>query len=417
MPPESVTNQIVLVVLFASTLGIAVGLRHGIQTARCRRLADAHALASLAGMALALSPLAPSPLVAWLAQALGLGAQLMMLRGTAALGLPVRVDSRLLQVIAVVTLLWLALIAAACDPSSAVQLIPLLGHAATAAVVWQALRLLTEDRRGERGLGHALFMVAGCAQLAGQLLSVAHALSVGGATVAPYPWQVQEAGWLAQAPLLLMLIASVCGMVGFTIYGAERLVAEQAARARLDPLTGLLHRGALEQAALSSAAELTRHHKPLCCLAIDVDHFKKVNDLAGHQAGDAVLMRIAQVLHDTCRASDIVARFGGEEFCLLCPGTGIDEATVLAERIRARIATIGLPGALGGHASVSIGVAEARRAADARQCWEQLFGQADRALYRAKREGRNRVVRASQPVSADGAAPAWADVCGVSVGG
>lgn len=145
---------------------------------------------------------------------------------------------------------------------------------------------------------------------------------------------------------------------------------------------------------MTLAAEAGRTGKPLSCLVIDVDRFKQVNDRAGHQAGDQVLKHIAETLRRACRSSDVAARFGGEEFCLLCPNTGEEEAVLLAERIRARIAGIALPEEIGGHASVSIGIAQAEDAGDARRSWEQLFDAADRALYRAKREGRNRVIRA-----------------------
>lgn len=415
MSPDSNTAYLALLVLFASTLGISVGLRYGTQAGRSRHWADAHAIASAGGMALAVSALAPSPFTTWLAQATCLLAQMMVFRGTASTGIPtIRIDKRPMYMLSVAVLMWLALIAASCDPVCAQQLISMIGHAATAAVVWQTLRLLTNERRAHRGLGHALVTVACCAQLAAQGLLTAWAFSKGLGN--PTTWAVEE-GALAQAPLLLMLIAAVSGLIGFTLLGTERLMAEQRALARLDPLTGLLHRGALERAAVARAADAARHGDPLCCLAIDVDRFKQVNDAAGHLAGDEVLMRIAQTLRDSCRTTDIVARFGGEEFCVLCPATGIDDAMQLAERIRERIEFVGLPREVGGHASVSIGVAQSRPMADARESWEDLFARADRALYRAKHEGRNRVVRATVTAQAEGLPAEWHAACGVSVGG
>lgn len=233
---------------------------------------------------------------------------------------------------------------------------------------------------------------------------------------------------LAQAPLLLMLIAVLSGVVGFTLLSAERQLDEQRARARLDSLTGLFHRGALDDAAMTLAVDAERTGRPLSCLVIDVDRFKQVNDRAGHQAGDLVLKRIAETLRRACRATDVAARFGGEEFCLLCPNTGEEEAVLLAERIRARIAAIALPEEIGGHASVSIGIALAQdTAGDARRGWERLFAEADRALYRAKREGRNRVIHAAAGAGMaantanaanETAEPAtWSVACGVSVSG
>lgn len=394
MSPDLPTAYLTLLVLFASTLGISIGLRYGAAQAGHRaRWTDAHAFASLGGMALALGAIAPAPLWAVLAQALCLGAQLMLVRGLSASGMAMAPHHlRAMVAGGVASVALLALIATVQDAVMAERAIRTLGHAITALVVWQALRLLNRERRSHT-IGHVLVWVACCAQLIAQGLCLALALAAGGAG-AWSPVGPEEPGMLAQAPLLLMLIAVLSGVVGFTLLSAERQLAEQRARARLDSLTGLFHRGALDDAAMTLAAEAGRTGKPLSCLVIDVDRFKQVNDRAGHQAGDQVLKHIAETLRRACRSSDVAARFGGEEFCLLCPNTGEEEAVLLAERIRARIAGIALPEEIGGHASVSIGIAQAEDAGDARRSWEQLFDAADRALYRAKREGRNRVIRA-----------------------
>ncbi|MCG5258861.1 GGDEF domain-containing protein [Cupriavidus gilardii] len=438
MSPDLPTAYLTLLVLFASTLGISIGLRYGAAQAGHRaRWTDAHAFASLGGMALALGAIAPAPLWAVLAQALCLAAQLMLVRGLAASGMAMAPHHlRAMVAGGVASVALLGLIATVQDAVMAERAIRTLGHAITALVVWQALRLLNRERRSHT-IGHALVWVACCAQLAAQCLCLALALAAGGAG-AWSPLRPDEPGMLAQAPLLLMLIAVLSGVVGFTLLSAERQLAEQRDRARLDSLTGLFHRGALDDAAMTLAGDAARSGKPLSCLVIDVDRFKQVNDRAGHQAGDQVLVRIAETLRRACRASDVAARFGGEEFCLLCPNTGEEEAVLLAERIRARIAAIALPEEVGGHASVSIGIALAEDGAgagDARRSWERLFAEADRALYRAKREGRNRVIRAAAGtgmaasaanVSASTASKAvneatepaaWRVACGVSVGG
>jgi diguanylate cyclase (GGDEF)-like protein len=164
----------------------------------------------------------------------------------------------------------------------------------------------------------------------------------------------------------------------------ERLeLEEQAVR---DPLTGLLNRrGFQERMGLV-------HHDRAALLVCDLDHFKHLNDTLGHPAGDAALRRVAEVLEDAVRAQDAVARLDGEEFAVWLPGTGLDEALQVAERLRARIADLwwtwqGRQWLL----SVSVGVAGWPDTARSR---ENLLPQADAALYKAKESGRNRVVAA-----------------------
>ena len=146
-----------------------------------------------------------------------------------------------------------------------------------------------------------------------------------------------------------------------------------------------------------------RHGRPLTCLVVDIDRFKLINDHAGHRAGDRIIRLVADALRGAGRASDVVGRYGGEEFCMVCPHTTEEEAFVLAERLRQRIRAIALPHELGGFASVSIGIAQASERTDARQCWEALFGRADRALYAAKRGGRDRTVVAGAMPARGGA--------------
>jgi diguanylate cyclase (GGDEF)-like protein len=122
----------------------------------------------------------------------------------------------------------------------------------------------------------------------------------------------------------------------------------------------------------------------------DVDHFKTVNDSYGHPAGDYVLAMLAQIVHGTLRAEDLFARFGGEEFSVLCRGASADDGLVLAERLRAMIGTFGFK--YGGRpfpVTASFGVASWFDGPDSAT---RLIGDADEALYKAKDRGRNRVV-------------------------
>jgi len=171
-----------------------------------------------------------------------------------------------------------------------------------------------------------------------------------------------------------------------------------------DSLTGLLNRRALMQS-LARAIERSRHGgQPLALLAMDLDHFKRVNDTRGHSAGDAALCAVARTLSAAVRANDQVARLGGEEFVVLLPGLGEEGAVLGAERLRRAIMALrfsfeGAPIAL----TASFGVAVFRTEHDAGEtAGEQLLRQADLALYAAKRGGRNRTVAASG-VPAEGA--------------
>jgi diguanylate cyclase (GGDEF)-like protein/hemerythrin-like metal-binding protein len=128
----------------------------------------------------------------------------------------------------------------------------------------------------------------------------------------------------------------------------------------------------------------------------DLDHFKQVNDTHGHAVGDRVLVETVAAVRRVCRTMDMVGRWGGEEFVVLAPNTGLDGATILAERLRRALAALDLPQV--GSISASFGVA-ACHGTDTLESWLE---RADRAAYRAKRGGRNRVEVATTP-SGDGA--------------
>ncbi len=172
------------------------------------------------------------------------------------------------------------------------------------------------------------------------------------------------------------------------------LTYRKAQRAALeDPLTGAGNRAALEQS-LNREIELARRSEhPLTLVAIDLDHFKRVNDLHGHSTGDAVLKSVAARIRQSARTSDLLYRYGGEEFVLLLSHTDLEGGRCVAERILRNVGTqpIALPG-LELHLTVSIGVAQLR----AQEEKEALFERADAALYRAKAHGRNCVELQSQ---------------------
>jgi len=162
-----------------------------------------------------------------------------------------------------------------------------------------------------------------------------------------------------------------------------------------DPLTGLYNRRYLDQRIREETSRGSRHHQPLSVLMIDIDRFKNVNDAYGHQTGDRVLGGVANVVTSIARITDIVARYGGEEIIVMAPNSSVDAAAAFAERIRAAVEATSLipPEVCGnqqlGPVTVSIGVASTTQGFPDT---EMLIKQADEALYRAKEEGRNRVV-------------------------
>jgi diguanylate cyclase (GGDEF)-like protein/PAS domain S-box-containing protein len=161
-----------------------------------------------------------------------------------------------------------------------------------------------------------------------------------------------------------------------------------------DALTGLCNRRCLEERLDQELRRARRSGTPLAVLLLDLDRFKEVNDQHGHAAGDVLLARFARLLEESVRADDVVARYGGEEFTVILPGAGAREALKVAEKVRRRTQRLSIEAGERrlGEVTVSIGVASHPDCGD----WpEELLEAADRALYRAKREGRNRVVTAA----------------------
>jgi len=180
----------------------------------------------------------------------------------------------------------------------------------------------------------------------------------------------------------LMVIAFAVGLV---LLAAERVRGEFQHLAMRDSLTGAMLRRVLVEVCEQELARCRRHGRSMALLMMDVDHFKAINDTHGHQTGDRVLVDFVSRVSALLRRPDLLARFGGEEFVLLLPETSPEEAVAVAERILETVAAPreGLP-----HITVSIGVATNRPDEDR---VDTLLARADRALYKAKREGRNRV--------------------------
>jgi diguanylate cyclase (GGDEF)-like protein len=154
----------------------------------------------------------------------------------------------------------------------------------------------------------------------------------------------------------------------------------------------LSNRRHLIELALAEMAPARHAGHPLALVLADIDDFKRINDAHGHEAGDLVLIHASAAFREACRTQDSIARWGGEEFLFLLPGTGSDEALHFAERVRARIAGMSID--YDGSAmafTLSLGVA----AWTADEDLEDAISRADNALYQSKSGGRNRVTLAS----------------------
>jgi diguanylate cyclase (GGDEF)-like protein len=171
--------------------------------------------------------------------------------------------------------------------------------------------------------------------------------------------------------------------------GVMRVLASTEAQAQADPLTGLPNRRTLENRTHS----LLEHDMDFVVAFADLDHFKNLNDLHGHETGDRALRLFARVLRDTIRPRDIPARYGGEEFVVVLPDCTIPDARIVAERIRSQLA-LAIGAATVPTFTVSVGLA----AANPDEALSEVIARADGALLKAKQIGRDRVVVAGEPI-------------------
>lgn len=210
----------------------------------------------------------------------------------------------------------------------------------------------------------------------GVLATLAVLLIIMVPTLVAIPLLLAAAGLLAH---LVDVRRQLLGEIGRR-QQAEDLLKKQAAT---DELTGLYNRRQFVARSQDALARLRRYRTPFSVMLLDIDHFKRINDTQGHSAGDAALIKVAEIVKATLRETDCAARFGGDELVVLMPETGERAASVAASRLRQRIEEecrdIGL--------TVSIGLA--CTGSDVELSLEEMLARSDDALYAAKESGRN----------------------------
>ncbi|MFH0710020.1 MAG: diguanylate cyclase [Pseudomonadota bacterium] len=202
---------------------------------------------------------------------------------------------------------------------------------------------------------------------------------------------VEEVSWIDRGVVWKFLLVFVIGLLAFT----WRYIVLKRYNARLlelsitDKLTGLYNRQKTDIILIKEQKKVNRYTDYHCALMmIDVDNFKVINDTAGHQAGDSVLQTLANIMEENLRDTDILGRWGGEEFIAIFPHTNAEAALIVAESFRRKIEEFSF--GLGHSVTVSIGAGEFMAHESVHEC----VGRVDRALYKAKESGRNRVCKA-----------------------
>ncbi len=201
--------------------------------------------------------------------------------------------------------------------------------------------------------------------------------------------EVGALGFITDPTDLDLLLARARTLLDFKSY--LDTCEEQAST---DHLTGLANRRRFERQLEREVARTARHGRPFSLITIDIDHFKQVNDTYGHEAGDEAIKTLARVLQQGTRGIDLAARIGGEEFAVILTETNLSGAVEVAERLRVTLKSIEIQPV--GQIAASFGVAECPSQAETAR---ELVTRADAALYEAKREGRDRVARASEVTS------------------
>jgi len=220
------------------------------------------------------------------------------------------------------------------------------------------------------------------------VLVAAYAVRVAEAFSAGPNYTLTTRAWGQTLAFAVLFLATQVNGFGFILALKERADADLERLATLDTLTETLNRRGFSDLAAKLAGMAERFGQPLSVLHCDIDRFKQVNDRSGHAFGDEILRRLAQMMREQLRSTDLIGRYGGDEFVVLLPHTAMAGALKVAANLNRRFAEESLrPGGDGIRISLSVGVAERRP----QESFQAMIDRADQALYRAKASGRDRV--------------------------
>ncbi|MFN3440026.1 MAG: diguanylate cyclase [Acidovorax sp.] len=253
--------------------------------------------------------------------------------------------------------------------------------------VW-ALATALERRHATVGRGHWL-LVAGLALEAAVLLGrSALAMGVQGAEIG-----ILQSSSLQTLTFVATFSVVLVSSMGFVFMSRDRADENNRVMAALDPLTGVANRRSLIAALDRDVARAVRTRESIALMMVDIDHFKHVNDQYGHPVGDQVLCSVVNVLRQRVRAQDLVGRYGGEEFMVVLPDTGLVGAEQLARELckAVEVSRCRVDGVEGDGIAVTVSIGVYGGRLESGDSWDMLIAAADRALYQAKENGRNRV--------------------------
>lgn len=188
---------------------------------------------------------------------------------------------------------------------------------------------------------------------------------------------------------LIPMWCNLLGSLGLLLMYFESIIHEKEHLATHDELTKIYNRRALVNLGRREIDLAHRYQRPISIFMLDLDHFKLINDTYGHDAGDKVLRSVALTLSNTCRNTDIIGRYGGEELCIICPHTTKDEATALGERLLEAMRNLHHQHCDNRQVTCSLGLYTWTPNTDLAASWEAMLHRADTALYAAKAAGRN----------------------------
>jgi diguanylate cyclase (GGDEF)-like protein len=263
--------------------------------------------------------------------------------------------------------------------------IALIGASAGGLIALIGYRFMTQKERSKRGIyrltGLLYMATAAILLFRGGYALTADAFTQGLLTRGP----VHDISFLA------IFLTTVIGALYFTLIVGEEMTGELRRLATLDSLTEIYNRHTFDELAKKELARASRSGAALSLLAIDIDHFKQVNDKYGHAVGDIALKAATGAISSELRQQDLFGRYGGEEFCVLLPDTDGEKVLTVAERIRKRVEITEVSaGSEQLAVTISVGAATLAPGKD----FNNLMLEADLALYCAKEEGRNRVATA-----------------------